>query len=85
MTSPWRVEFHVEPLSILAGTTPATFYDGLEDDAFSSGLMARLLVISVDTLPPLNQIDGFPEVPSALIEKMNAAIAAIPGKSAVIP
>jgi hypothetical protein len=49
-------------LSILAGTTPSTFYEGLEADAFTSGLMARLLVIAVEQPPPLNQIEGFPSV-----------------------
>jgi hypothetical protein len=65
-------------LSVLGATTPSTFYSGLEGDAFSSGLMARLLVISVDKLPSLQGIDGVPEMPEDLVADLKQAIAMIP-------
>jgi hypothetical protein len=65
-------------LSILGATTPSTFYNGLEGDAFSSGFMARLLVISVEKLPLLQGIGGVPQVPDALIADLEKALAAIP-------
>ena len=45
-------------LSVLGATTPSTFYSGLEGDAFSSGLMARLLVVSIEKPPALQAIDS---------------------------
>lgn len=63
---PPRAAIEWPTLSIIAGTTPETFYDGLGDDAFTSGLMARLLIVSVDTPPELIEIDGFPTVPESL-------------------
>jgi RepB DNA-primase from phage plasmid len=65
-------------LSVLGATTPSTFYNGLEGEAFSSGLMARLLVISVDKLPLLQSIDGVPEVPEDLVADLKQAMAMIP-------
>ncbi len=65
-------------LSILGTTTPSTFYNGLEGDAFSSGLMARLLVISVKKLPMLQAIDGVPEMPEALVADLKQAMAVVP-------
>jgi RepB DNA-primase from phage plasmid len=65
-------------LSVLGATTPSTFYNGLEGDAFSSGLMARLLVISVDKLPTLQGIDGVPAVPEGVVADLKQAIAKVP-------
>jgi len=65
-------------LSVLGATTPSTFYNGLEGDAFSSGFMARLLVISVEKLPVLQGIDGVAEVPDALIADLEKVLAAVP-------
>jgi hypothetical protein len=65
-------------LSILGATTPSTFYAGLEGDAFSSGLMARLLVISVEKLPTLQGIDGLPEMPETLVADLKQALALVP-------
>jgi hypothetical protein len=65
-------------LSILGATTPSTFYNGLEGDAFSSGLMARLLVISVEEPPRLQSIDGVPEMPDTLVADLKQAMALVP-------
>jgi hypothetical protein len=65
-------------LSVLGATTPSTFYNGLEGDAFSSGLMARLLVVSVETPPTLHAIDGVPEMPEALVADLEQAISMVP-------
>jgi hypothetical protein len=62
----------------LGATTPSTFYAGLEGDAFSSGLMARLLVISVEKLPTLQGIDGLPEMPETLVADLKQALALVP-------
>jgi hypothetical protein len=70
-------------LSILGATTPSTFYAGLEGDAFTSGLMARLLVISVEKLPTLQAIDGVPEMPDDLVADLEKAIAMIPSSGAL--
>ena len=58
-------------LSVLGATTPSTFYNGLEGDAFSSGLMARLLVIAVEKAPAIQTLDGLPEMPNDLIDDLN--------------
>jgi hypothetical protein len=65
-------------LSILGATTPSTFYSGLESEAFNCGLMARLLVISVEKLPTLQGIDGVPEMPEALVANLKQAMAMVP-------
>jgi hypothetical protein len=70
-------------LSVLGATTPSTFYNGLEGDAFSSGLMARLLVISVEKPPAIQALDGLPEMPTALIADLNQALALIPSGGAL--
>jgi hypothetical protein len=70
-------------LSILGATTPSTFYNGLEGEAFSSGLMARLLVISVEKLPALQGIDGVPEIPDALVTDLKQAMAMVPSGGAL--
>lgn len=68
-------------LSVLGATTPSTFYNGLEGDAFSSGLMARLLVVSVDKPPTLNAIDGVPQMPESLIAELDQALSMVPSGS----
>jgi hypothetical protein len=50
----------------------------LEGDAFSNGLMARLLVISVEKLPTLQGIDGVPEMPESLVTDLKQAMTMVP-------
>jgi RepB DNA-primase from phage plasmid len=66
-------------LSVLGATTPSTFYNGLEGDAFTSGLMARLLVISVDKPPAIQSLDGLPEMPDELVADLEGAMSMVPG------
>ncbi|MDF0521790.1 DNA-primase RepB domain-containing protein [Bradyrhizobium yuanmingense] len=61
-------------LSILGATTPPTFYEGLEDDAFASGFMARLIVVAVDQPPKRQRINGYPEVPRQLVDRLLEAV-----------
>jgi hypothetical protein len=61
-------------LSFLGATTPSTFYEGLEDDAFRSGFIARLIVVAVDQPPKRQRIDGYPEVPQPLIDRLSEAL-----------
>jgi hypothetical protein len=63
-------------LSFLGATTPSTFYDGLEDDAFRSGFIARLIVVAVDKAPIRQRLTGYPEVPQELIDTLTAAVTA---------
>jgi hypothetical protein len=65
-------------LSVLGTTTPSTFYNGLEGDAFTSGLMARLLVISIEKPPAIQALEGLPEMPDQLIADLQQALALIP-------
>jgi hypothetical protein len=62
-------------LSFLGATTPGTFYDGLEDDAFKSGFIARLIVVAVDKPPARQRVGGYPEVPQELVDKLVDALA----------
>ncbi|MCK1357349.1 DNA-primase RepB domain-containing protein [Bradyrhizobium sp. 199] len=61
-------------LSVLGATTPPTFYEGLEDDAFASGFMARLNVVAVDQPPQRQRINGYPEVPRQLVDHLLDAV-----------
>jgi hypothetical protein len=65
-------------LSVLGTTTPSTFYNGLEGDAFTSGLMARLLVISIDKPPKIQALDGLSEMPDELISDLRQALEVVP-------
>ncbi|MCK1728260.1 DNA-primase RepB domain-containing protein [Bradyrhizobium sp. 142] len=68
-------------VSFLGATTPTTFYDGLEEDAFSSGFIARLIVTAVDQPPTRQRIRGYPAVPAALLKKLlDAAGGSFSGK-----
>ena len=66
-------------LSVLGATTPSTFYAGLEGDAFTSGLMARLLVVSVEKPPAIQALDGLPEMPDELVADLECAMSVVPG------
>jgi hypothetical protein len=67
-------------VSFLGATTPSTFYEGLEEDAFRSGFAARLLVVTVETAPALQRVSGFQEVPESLIDKLDDSMeSAYPG------
>lgn len=57
-------------LSFLGATTPSTFYEGLEEDAFRSGFIARLIVVAIDTVPERQSIHGYPDVPQPLIDRL---------------
>lgn len=61
-------------LSFLGVSTPGTFYDGLEGDAFRSGFIARLIVIAVDKPPARQRIRGYSEVPQELIANLNSRV-----------
>jgi RepB DNA-primase from phage plasmid len=61
-------------LSFLGVSTPGTFYDGLEGDAFRSGFIARLIVIAVDKPPARQRIRGYSEVPQELSAKLTSSI-----------
>jgi hypothetical protein len=50
----------------------------LEGDAFSSGLIARLLVVLVEIPPTLQSIDGVPEMPESLVADLERAISMVP-------
>lgn len=63
-------------VSFLGATTPTTFYEGLEEDAFSSGFIARLIVIAVDQPPARQRLRGYPTVPAALLDKLLDAVGA---------
>jgi hypothetical protein len=65
-------------LSVLGATTPSTFYNGLEGDVFSSGLMARLLVVSVEKPPAIQSLDGLSEMPDELVADLEQALALTP-------
>jgi hypothetical protein len=66
-------------LSFLGATTPSTFYAGLEDDAFRSGFVARLIVTHVENPPPRQRVRGFPEVPDTLAQNLKDDLAAVTG------
>jgi RepB DNA-primase from phage plasmid len=80
---PPRPKIQWPTLSFLGATTPGTFYDGLEDDAFRSGFIARLIVVAIDKPPSRQRITGHPEVPLLMVERLTAAVAADPSINAM--
>jgi hypothetical protein len=71
-------QIHWPTLSILGATTPSTLYDGLSEESFKIGLIARWLFISIDKEPPLQRVDGSPVVPQALVTALKDARSALP-------
>jgi hypothetical protein len=69
---------HWPSLSILGATTPGNFYEGLHEDAFKDGLMARLLVVTREEMPSLRRIKGHPSVPPSLVARLKDAFMAVP-------
>lgn len=65
-------------LSVIGATTHGNFYDGLHEEAFRDGLMARLIVIARAQKPALNRLRGHPTAPPRLVSRLKDAFAALP-------
>jgi hypothetical protein len=65
-------------LSILGATTPSTLYDGLSEESFTNGMIARWIFISIEQEPPLQRVDSSPEVPKDLVAALKDARSDLP-------
>jgi hypothetical protein len=65
-------------LTVLGATTPESFYLGLTNNSVTSGLLNRLIVVSVDDRPKKQRVEAPPSVPAHLVADTKAARAVIP-------